>query len=55
MVKNRSFSTFSSFKLLRKLVIIWPAVEKSLSLSAEVAGAEKYLRANFANKGHFVA
>jgi hypothetical protein len=30
-------------------------VEKSLSLSAEVAGAEKYLRAKFANKDHFVA
>ena len=50
--KNKSCSTNSGFKQLRRAVICNPASEKSLSLGTEVAGIDKYLRAIWLNKGN---
>jgi hypothetical protein len=51
--KNNNFSKFVESKFFLNLVTIKPAVEKSRSLSEEVAGADKYLDANFVKSGHF--
>src|SRR5436853_5508266 len=52
--KNKSCSTNSGFKQLRRAVMCNPASEKSLSLGTDVAGIDKYLRAIRLNKGNLL-